>query len=391
MRPRPERGDDAVFGPARDRNGLLRLELEERVHHAPASGRPEEAIRIRSFAAGAFAALLLSLVALPTPVAGELSLCTDPQELPGVGTACPVEGGFLVPLAGGGAVFTHGPDPIPVPRLLPPGADMPSAEPVCVTDPSEPAIRVSYVRAFDDFDRYDTEVHAIRAAVRYSNAIVLTEALALGADIRLKVRCDESGEILVARVTVPTPQREATFSTIANDMQAQGFGDSLTKEWVVYDGSVACNCGGQSAMWWDDRPGANNWNNRGGLFSFTYLDNYGGGILDYQAYLNEVMLHELGHNLGAVQWSAPNTSGAAHCNDGADIMCYADGGSRSNYSDWICPAATSAIGRSVVAYGRAFDCNHDDYFHPFPPAGSYLATHWNVASPVNRFVERVDL
>jgi hypothetical protein len=27
---------------------------------------------------------------------------------------------------------------------------------------------------------------------------------------------------------------------------------------------------------------------------------------------------------------------------------------------------------------QTYDCGHDDYFNPNPPAGSYLATHWNV-------------
>ena len=33
-----------------------------------------------------------------------------------------------------------------------------------------------------------------------------------------------------------------------------------------------------------------------------------------------------------------------------------------------------------------FDCNRDDYFNPSPPGSSWLAKHWNLASPLNRFV-----
>jgi hypothetical protein len=35
-----------------------------------------------------------------------------------------------------------------------------------------------------------------------------------------------------------------------------------------------------------------------------------------------------------------------------------------------------------------FDCNHDDYFHPSPAAGTYIATHWNIAHCRNRFIVR---
>jgi len=87
-----------------------------------------------------------------------------------------------------------------------------------------------------------------------------------------------------------------------------------------------------------------------------------------------VLAHENGHNLGAVVTTAPNTSGDAHCNDGLDVMCYADGGPFSQYDPTVCARLH-------------FDCGHDDYFHPDPSPGSYLGRFWNLASPFNRFVQ----
>jgi len=79
-------------------------------------------------------------------------------------------------------------------------------------------------------------------------------------------------------------------------------------------------------------------------------------------------LHELLHTLGAVQDDTPNMSGFGHCVDEWDVMCYADG-----------PGVTMRIACADRQLNQAVDCNHDDYFSTAPPAGSYLATHWNTA------------
>jgi hypothetical protein len=56
-------------------------------------------------------------------------------------------------------------------------------------------------------------------------------------------------------------------------------------------------------------------------------------------------------------------------------MCYRDGGPRArSYSPNVC-----SIPR--------FDCHHNDYFNPRPTGGNYLVTHWNLASPLNRFLQ----
>jgi hypothetical protein len=99
------------------------------------------------------------------------------------------------------------------------------------------------------------------------------------------------------------------------------------------------------------------------------------------------MLHEFSHTLGAVQGSAPHsskdeTSEPGHCNDepdiqqgGNDVMC------KSDKPD---TAFEDACKESGFAF--RYDCNNDDYFNPKPAPGSYLATHWNLGSPLNHFI-----
>jgi hypothetical protein len=89
-----------------------------------------------------------------------------------------------------------------------------------------------------------------------------------------------------------------------------------------------------------------------------------------------VMLHEMTHNLGGVQFAAPHSTSYAHCTDGEDVMCYKDGSPEGNaYNANVCPKASGAI-------PQTYDCGHNDYYNPDPAAGSYLATHWNVYNSV---------
>jgi hypothetical protein len=121
----------------------------------------------------------------------------------------------------------------------------------------------------------------------------------------------------------------------------------------------------------DDRADAANASNTGGLTAIMWTrPTTAPDPSDW--WQPTVILHEITHNLGGIQQSAPHKTSGWHCWDGEDVMCYDDGSSGSQlYTSTVCPVRDGAI-------PQTYDCGHDDYFNPAPAAGSYLDTHWNV-------------
>ena len=144
------------------------------------------------------------------------------------------------------------------------------------------------------------------------------------------------------------------------------------RNWLVYVDGLVDRASGWAEILDADAPGASNPHNAGGLFAFVWGERRAPSRRQLPTY-TYLMLHEVTHNLGGAQKSAPHSSGGWHCSDGYDLMCYDDGG---------------PTGKQVVAclratmLGGAYDCNQDDYFNPSPEPGSYLATHWNVYDSV---------
>ncbi|WP_431045855.1 RICIN domain-containing protein [Streptomyces sp. P1-3] len=151
------------------------------------------------------------------------------------------------------------------------------------------------------------------------------------------------------------------FGSTNNALAAKGFNRRDRKYMIFADTNVYCGIGSFNG---DERPGQENLSNFGPSYGRTDAGCWGGST----------PAHELGHNLGAVNNSAPNTSGGGHCVDEWDIMCYSDS---PNYPQMktVCPDR---------AADARLDCRHDDYFNTAPKPGSYLATHWNIAN--NRFL-----
>ena len=140
------------------------------------------------------------------------------------------------------------------------------------------------------------------------------------------------------------------------------------RNWLVYVDGLVDRASGWAEILDADAPGSANAHNAGGLFAFVWGERRAPSKLQVPtiAYL---MLHEVTHNLGGVQRTAPHSGGGWHCTDGFDVMCYDDGGPTAKQAA-ACVRATML--------GGAYDCNQDDYFNPSPAPGSYLATHWNV-------------
>lgn len=130
--------------------------------------------------------------------------------------------------------------------------------------------------------------------------------------------------------------------------------------------------GGQGYRPWDESPDRTNGSQYGAWDAAVY--GYGRAWFEDSTseYATTVTLHEITHTLGAVGDSAPHTTGAGHCFQEWDVMCYADGGPRGQPED-----LSYACGGDELH--EVYDCGLDDYFNEFPAPGSYLATHWNVA------------
>ena len=242
------------------------------------------------------------------------------------------------------------------------GFTLGSAErkPVCSDGYAE---QVIYARPAGSRSRYRSSVREIRSAVRRMDAVLNAESIDSGGpSADYKVVCDGSGAISVGRMT----SSGSSLAAIASAARSSGYASTAVDYLIFYDDSNGQACGTASLLD-DERPVMTNASNGGGGYAIVY-----DGCWD-----NETPMHEVGHTMGAVQYGAPHSTGTGgHCFQENDVMCYSPDGGDLNQS-----------GASFDCAGRQrFDCGFDDYFDAAPEAGEYLATHWNLGSPLNRFL-----
>lgn len=235
-----------------------------------------------------------------------------------------------------------------------------SAAAVCDGDgTSGKRVQALYVRGNGQADRYGQLVGQFQTFADQIDDIFVEAAGRLGGGVRhVRYVTDANCRATVANVTIAQADM-ATVDTITNAIKAQGYNRADRKYIVWFDKD---GCGLAFGNGGNDTPGASNPYNAGPHYATV-----GTGCWSWQA-----TGHELLHTLGAVQRSAPHSSAFGHCWDDEDIMCYDDGGlpNPPGGLQKVCPGAPE----------NQIDCKGDDYFNTNPPAGSYLATHWNVAN-----------
>lgn len=255
---------------------------------------------------------------------------------------------------------THGPDPAPAgvnvaqDAPLVSNAESSSGEIFCAGDgTSGPRVQAVYAVASDKTDRFSLVEPSIRTWAADIEVYFNTSAGETGEERHVKWVSTPDCELDIERVTL-SETGDDSFGNTIRDLVNQGYTNNDRKYLVWTDANVYC---GIAEMYIDDRPDQDNANNRASLIARVDAGCWG-----------YAETHELGHTLGAVQLTSPNSSGYGHCVDEYDQMCYRD----SSSTELVYPCANRS--------DKLLDCNHDDYFHTSPPPANYLANHWNVAN-----------
>jgi hypothetical protein len=253
--------------------------------------------------------------------------------------------------------------------------------------PSSPRFKLVYAHPADRPDRFAQWQDALQANVAVVQRFLASQSGgAKGVRIDMGTRCGpQYADLQVVHLPGPRVHYVDNFAAVVNDVEprlgrADGprnvvvFGDTLNGG--GYDYGLGENVLGPAG----ERPGADNVHNAGGFASVLFTrDGVPAPGAGAPGWWPEGMLHEMTHNLGAVQWSAPHTTqpagftdpGYGHCWQGYDVMCYVEGPGAAHPMRYDCPRTAGAI-------PQVYDCGRDDYFNPAPAPGSYLARSWNV-------------
>jgi alpha-tubulin suppressor-like RCC1 family protein len=223
-------------------------------------------------------------------------------------------------------------------------------------------VQVIYARASDVTDRYAALAPSLVQWSAAADLVVSASAAETGGVRHIRYVTDAGCNLVVERVTL-SPAGDNDINATVSELRAKGFNRTDRKYLLYTDANLYC---GIAQMYNDDTasavPGVNANNGHAQVPGMVArVDTGCWGLSD------SIEAHELMHNLGGVQESAPHVTPNGHCTDEYDLMCYVDGA--GVVLQYVCPSWHAA---------RA-DCNHDDYFSTNPAPGSYLATHWNTA------------
>jgi len=319
----------------------------------------------------AVAAVGLAGTVLPVGAIREPAPDCGPEiYVPAVGPAClQANGLYRVTLPDGYVSETHGPDLVTEIHDAWVFGSVKQRNPSCIKNrQTEPHIQMLYVKPSDRPDRYSQMVPEIQKMIRMVNGFLYSEAREFDRTALYRMACS-GGEVSILKVEVPLPANQLDYFSAMLAIRRAGYANPMAKYWAWVDrvpeqGGAA----GVAGVISDDELSADNSANYGPHYHIDYNLTGASGA--------SVIMHEGSHNLGAVQNSAPNSTLAGHCIDDSDVMCYPDGGPRGDKASF----------KINVCSEPHYDCKHNDYFNPLPKKSNYLWDHWNLASPLNRYL-----
>jgi len=252
---------------------------------------------------------------------------------------------------------------------------------------SAPRFKIIYAHAADRPDRFAAWADALQSNIALIQRYLAAQSGGSKAlRIDMGTRCGpQYVDLQVVHLSRPRAAYVDNFSAIVGEVESRMGAALAPRNTVVvadslnggtYDYGLGENVLGS----YGDDPGAGNVHNRGGFASVLFTrDGQAAPGAGARGWWPEGMLHEITHNLGGVQWSAPHSTQPVglqdprygHCWQGYDVMCYTEDSGAAHAMRNDCPRIGGAI-------PQTYDCGHDDYFNPSPTPGSYLATHWNV-------------
>lgn len=294
---------------------------------------------------------------------------------------------------------THGPDPFPADLDPRPGQDptFRAGEPAPAGGGADAAasgsvgcygtgidgyrVQLMYAREAGTPDRYAEFEDRFRDWAARADDIFNTSASKTGGIRHIRYVTDTQCRPVIERIVLSAGAVN-DFSTTLDELEDRGYDRSDRKYlmWVDTPGLTYCGI----ALIYDDfnpstTPGVNANNGNPGYGPFA-------ARVDTRCWgqQNLVEAHELLHMLGGVlgfsspSQAPPHATNSSHCTDESDRLCYADGVPSGVFRPNGTP--TSLTFPCPGTHEVLLDCGNDDYFHTNPPAGSWLATHWNTAN-----------
>lgn len=248
---------------------------------------------------------------------------------------------------------THGGDPLPygVDPDDRPAPEPHDAAPVPCIGTGTDGKRIESLYLWSDENRFPVYASSFQTWIAEANQIYTS---ASAGQRQLRFTTDAGCRPTIKPIQVNPVALDSLQNTISA-LQSLGYAKSDRKYLIFAESGVYCGIG---TVLEDDSPGPTNRNNSGPSYA----------RVDTPCWSGHTAAHELTHNLGGVQMTAPNASGGWHCTDEYDLMCYSDS---PNYP-------SMHIACSNYAADNRLDCNNDDYF-ALTPTG-WLAQHWNVAN-----------